>query len=71
MKYSLYHTIILTIIFISCNETKSSFDKTLNERITEIETLQDYEYFVTYFPDSIQARYYRNENPKLTYHPYR
>lgn len=71
MKKLLSISILLTIIFISCNKTKNSFDKTLNERVTEIEALQDYEFFITYFPDSIQARYYSRENPKLTYHPYR
>lgn len=71
MKYKLINIIIIAIIIISCNETKSSFDKTLNEKITEIEALQEYGFFVTYFPDSIQASFYNRKNPKLIYHPYR
>ena len=73
MKYKLIYIILIANIFVSCNATKSSIDinKTLNEKITEIEALQNYEFFVTHFPDSIQARFYNRINQKLTYHPYR
>ncbi len=70
MKYRLIFVSIIAIGLISCNES-INFDKTLNQRITEIEALQNYEFFVTDFPDSIQARFYNYESPRLIYHPYR
>lgn len=73
MKYKLIYIILIANLIVSCNATKSSIDinKTLNEKITEIQALQNYEFFVTHFPDSIQASFYNRINQKLTYHPYR
>lgn len=70
MKYQLFYTIIIVMFFSSCNETKSSFSETLNERITEIEALRAYNSFVTYFPDSVQVHFFYDRE-KPNYHPYR